>query len=77
MFTYERELRRKAGLVKKTGFALMDPEKLREIARRGGAAVPAEKRSFYKDRDLATDAGRKGGIWTAMNRKDGKGAFRK
>lgn len=43
------------------GFAAMDPEKQREIARRGGAAVPAEKRSFSQDRSLAADAGRKGG----------------
>jgi uncharacterized protein len=43
------------------GFARMDPELRRENARKGGAAVPDEKRSFYKDRDLATTAGRKGG----------------
>ena len=33
----------------------------REIARKGGASVPSEKRSFAKDRDLAASAGRKGG----------------
>lgn len=27
----------------------------------GGRAVPSEKRSFYKDRVLAVEAGRKGG----------------
>lgn len=43
------------------GFAAMDPERRREIARRGGASVPAEKRSFSQNRDLAGDAGRKGG----------------
>ena len=43
------------------GFAAMDPERRREIARKGGASVPSEKRSFAKDRDLAADAGRKGG----------------
>jgi uncharacterized protein len=43
------------------GFAAMDPERRREIARRGGAAVPDDKRSFAKDRDLAAAAGRKGG----------------
>jgi len=43
------------------GFAAMDPERRREIARRGGASVPSEKRSFAKNRDLAADAGRKGG----------------
>ena len=43
------------------GFAAMDPEKRREIARMGGASVPSEKRSFAKDRELASTAGRKGG----------------
>ena len=43
------------------GFASMDVNKQREIARKGGANVPQEKRSFAQDRDLAADAGRKGG----------------
>lgn len=43
------------------GFAAMDPERRREIARRGGASVPKEKRSFAMNRDLAANAGRKGG----------------
>ncbi|HWE98500.1 MAG TPA: general stress protein [Caulobacteraceae bacterium] len=43
------------------GFAAMDPDRRREIARRGGASVPSEKRSFAQNRDLAADAGRKGG----------------
>jgi general stress protein YciG len=43
------------------GFASMDVDKQREIARKGGANVPHEKRSFAQDRDLAVDAGRKGG----------------
>jgi general stress protein YciG len=43
------------------GFAAMDPEKRRAIARLGGAAVPAEKRSFSQSANLATEAGRKGG----------------
>lgn len=43
------------------GFASMDPARQREIARKGGASVPAEKRSFSQDRTLAADAGRKGG----------------
>lgn len=45
----------------KRGFAAMDPERRREIARRGGASVPAEKRSFSQNRDLAASAGRTGG----------------
>jgi len=43
------------------GFAAMDAEKQREIARKGGESVPAEKRSFSQDRALASAAGRKGG----------------
>lgn len=43
------------------GFAAMDPERRREIAAKGGAAVPAEKRSFSQCRDLAASAGRAGG----------------
>ena len=45
----------------KRGFAAMSPEKRREIARKGGAAVPNEKRSFSQSPDLAAKAGRKGG----------------
>lgn len=47
--------------VSKRGFASMDPERQREIARKGGASVPSEKRSFSQDRGLAAQAGRKGG----------------
>jgi len=43
------------------GFAAMDKTRQREIARKGGASVPDEKRSFSQDRDLAASAGRKGG----------------
>jgi general stress protein YciG len=39
----------------------MNPEKQREIASKGGQSVPAEKRSFSQDRELASEAGRKGG----------------
>ena len=45
----------------KRGFAAMSPEKRREIARKGGASVPSEKRSFSQSADLAAKAGRKGG----------------
>lgn len=45
----------------KRGFASMDPDRRREIARQGGAAVRPEHRSFSQDRDLAAAAGRKGG----------------
>ncbi len=43
------------------GFAAMDKDRQREIARKGGASVPDEKRSFSQDRRLAAAAGRKGG----------------
>jgi general stress protein YciG len=43
------------------GFASMDVDKQRDIARKGGENVPAEKRSFYKNHELAAVAGRKGG----------------
>ena len=43
------------------GFARMDPDKQREIARKGGANVPHDKRSFAQNRALASEAGRKGG----------------
>ena len=43
------------------GFASMDPEKQRAIARKGGESVPNEKRSFSQNPALAAAAGRKGG----------------
>ena len=43
------------------GFAAMDADKRREIARKGGASVPGDKRSFAKDRGLAASAGKRGG----------------
>ena len=45
----------------KRGFASMNPEKQREIASKGGKSVPGDKRSFSQNRDLASQAGRKGG----------------
>ncbi len=45
----------------KRGFASMDAERQRQIASKGGRSVPAEKRSFSQDRELASEAGRKGG----------------
>jgi len=43
------------------GFAAMDEDKQREIARKGGQSVPPKERSFSKDPGLASQAGRKGG----------------
>lgn len=50
----------------------MDPERHREIARKGGASVPAEKRSFSKDPALAATLGRKGGEARAKNIQSAK-----
>ena len=55
------ELESRARKPARRGFAAMDKERQREIARKGGASVPDEKRSFSQDRDLAAAAGRKGG----------------
>jgi general stress protein YciG len=51
------------------GFAAMDAEKQREIARKGGRSVPNEKRSFSQDHQLASEAGRKGGRSSHGNRQ--------
>lgn len=45
----------------KRGFASMDEDKQKEIASKGGRSVPDEERSFSKDRELAAEAGKKGG----------------
>jgi general stress protein YciG len=49
------------------GFASMDAERQREIARKGGESVPNEKRSFSRDHQLAAAAGRKGGHQSGGN----------
>lgn len=53
--------RRDGGDTSNRGFASMDAQKQREIASKGGQSVPNEKRSFSKNRALASEAGRKGG----------------
>lgn len=45
----------------KRGFAAMDPERQRAIARKGGESLAPGQRSFSQDRALAVTAGRKGG----------------
>lgn len=45
----------------KRGFAGMDADKVRQIARLGGLSVPNDKRSFSQNPELAAQAGRKGG----------------
>jgi uncharacterized protein len=53
----------------KRGFASISPERLREIARKGGKSVPAENRAFSKPKDLAYEAGRKGGHSSGRHRQ--------
>ena len=64
------------------GFASMDADKQREIARKGGRSVPNEKRSFSQNHQLASEAGRKGGhsshgSRTATSREGWHGLFRR
>ena len=47
---------------KPRGFAGMDPERQREVARKGGGSVPPEKRSFATNPEFAKKAGQKGGF---------------
>jgi general stress protein YciG len=51
------------------GCAAISLERRREIASMGGAAVPADRRSFSRDRDLARAAGARGGA-APSRRKD-------
>ena len=45
----------------KRGFASMTKEQRDRIASLGGRSVPSQKRSFAQNRNLASEAGRKGG----------------
>lgn len=47
--------------IHKRGFGSMDKDRLREISKRAGASVPAEKRMFSRDPELAKRAGALGG----------------
>ena len=58
----------------KRGFASMDHEKQRSIASKGGESVPAEKRSFSQNRQLAAEAGRKGGERRGMRQREEQAA---
>lgn len=40
----------------------MTPERRREVCSLGGKSIPAAKRSFSQNRELAREAGRKGGL---------------
>lgn len=56
--------------IKRRGFASLSPERRTEIAKLGGQSVPEEKRSFTQNRELAREAGRKGGIRSSHKRRD-------
>ena len=58
-----------SGEKKKVGFALMDPKRRLELARKGGANVPRHQRSFAKNPQLASEAGKKGGQSVAANKR--------
>lgn len=62
---------RKTTSTSNRGFASMDRDKQREIARKGGRSVPNEKRSFSQNHQLASEAGRKGGHSSHGTRKTG------
>jgi uncharacterized protein len=51
------------------GFASMSAEQRQRIASKGGKSVPDSKRSFSMRRDLASKAGRKGGLASRGNRQ--------
>ena len=55
--------------VSNRGFASLSPERRVEIARKGGASVPSEKRSFSTNSELARAAGRKGGSVSHLRRE--------
>lgn len=44
------------------GFACVDPNKRREIAAAGGRSHKPEQRPYARDRALAVEAGRRGGL---------------
>jgi len=49
-------------------FASMSAEQRHRIASKGGKSVPDSKRSFSMRRDLASKAGRKGGLASGHKR---------
>jgi general stress protein YciG len=46
---------------KPRGFAYMSPERRSEVARMGGQAVPADKRTYSIDKSKASASGKIGG----------------
>ncbi len=54
---------------KKRGFAVMDPEYVRRIAKKGGEAAHAHGTAHEFTSEEAREAGRKGGHATAAKKK--------
>jgi general stress protein YciG len=52
------------------GFAGISPERLREIASKGGKSGSKENRPFSQNRTLARSAGRKGGLVKPSEKRD-------
>jgi general stress protein YciG len=57
------------GGIRTRGFASMDEEKQREIARKGGQAAHAKGRAHEFTAEEAREAGRKGGQTVSQNRQ--------
>jgi hypothetical protein len=55
--------------LRRRGFAVISPARVRSIASIGGKAVPPEKRGFFRNRAAASTSGRK-------SRRGGKGTTR-
>lgn len=51
----------------KKGFALQSTEYVKKMASKGGKSIPYDGRALVMDRELAKDAGRKGGIQRGIN----------
>lgn len=51
------------------GFAVLSLEERRRIASMGGKAVKPENRAYSKNRELAVEAGRKGGLSSRRRKK--------
>ena len=64
-----RALKEQPKVKGKQGLASMSLERRREIASMGGKSTPDASRSFFKQRDLAREAGRKGGLASGRNRR--------
>jgi general stress protein YciG len=62
--------RKNQGPRKPRGFAVIDPERRREIARMGGQASAKSERSHKWSREEALQHGRKGGLKSAQKRRE-------